>query len=107
VEIDIIRKRVQAGNYLVRGHVVQHALKEGFERQHLVQSALNGTIIEEYPDEQRVLICGQVTLRETSRVYVHVVCEYADAVYVELITAYIPDEVEWENPPLRRRRKKG
>jgi hypothetical protein len=107
VEIDIIRRRVQAGNYLIRSHVVQHALKEGFERQHVVQSVLNGAIIEEYPDERRVLICGQGTLTETSRVYVHVLCEYADAVYVEFITAYIPDETEWENPPLRRRRRKG
>jgi len=107
VDINIIRNRVQAGNYLIRRHVLQHALKESFERQHVVQSVLNGTIIEEYPDEQRVLICGQATLTETFRVYLHVVCEHADAVYVEFITACIPDEVEWEKPPLRRRGRKG
>ncbi len=106
MDINGIRKRVQAGNYLIQSHVIQHALKEGFDCQHVVQAVLNGAIIEEYPDEQRVLICGQVALSQAFRVYLHVVCEYADAVYVEFITAYIPDEVQWGRPPLRRRKRK-
>jgi hypothetical protein len=36
----------------------------------------------------------------------HVVCEYADALYAEFVTAYIPDEQEWESPPVRRRTRK-
>jgi len=87
---------------------VRHALKEGFERTHMVEAILAGTIIEEYPDDQRVLICGKTTLAKNTDIYLHVVCEYADAIYAEFVTAYIPDEQEWENPPLRRRtRKRG
>lgn len=103
--IERIRERVRLGNYLVKSHAVTHALKEGFERQHLVEAVLNGKIIEEYPDEQRVLICGQVTLTESIQIYLHVVCEYADPVYTEFVTAYLPDESEWQNPPFRRRRR--
>ena len=106
MDIAIIRERVQAGNYLIKSHAVQHALKEGFERQHIVQSILTGTIIEEYPDDQRALICGRATLLEDSTFYLHVVCECADALYVEIVTAYIPDELQWESPPLRRRKRK-
>jgi hypothetical protein len=106
VDIETIRDRVQKGNYLIKGHAVQHALKEGFERGHMVEAILAGTIIEEYPDDQRVLICGKTSLAKTTDIYLHVVCEYADVVYTEFVTAYIPDEREWEQPPLRRRKRK-
>jgi hypothetical protein len=106
VDIDIIRERVRAGNYLTRSHAVQHALKEGFERKHIVEAVIEGIIIEEYPDDQRLLICGKTTLSESIDIYLHVVCEYADAVYVEFVTAYIPDQSQWESPPFRRRKRK-
>jgi hypothetical protein len=72
----------------------------------MVEAILGGTIIEEYPDDQRVLVSGKTTLATSVDIYLHVVCEYADATYIEFVTAYIPDEREWENPPLRRRKRK-
>jgi hypothetical protein len=103
MDIETIRQRVQSGNYLIKSHAVHHAVKAGFDRQHMVEAILNGRFIEEYPDTQRVLVCGSAAI-EGWRFYLHVVCEYADPVYVEFVTAYIPDEDQWENPPLRRRR---
>lgn len=106
MDIDLIRERVRAGNYLVKSHALQHALKEGFERKHIIETVLNGAIIEDYPEAQRALICGTTTL-DRLKTYLHVVCEYGDPVYVEFVTAHIPDELEWEKPPLKRRRRKG
>ena len=106
MDIEIIRDRVRAGNYLIKSHAVQHALKEGFERKHMVEAVLKGTIIEEYPDDQRMLICGKSSFLQSIGIYLHVVCEYADPVYVEVVTAYIPDEIEWGKPPFRRRKRK-
>jgi hypothetical protein len=106
VDIETIRERVRQGHYLIKSHAVQHALKEGFERTHMVEAILEGTIIEEYLNDQRVLICGKTTLAKTIDIYLHVVCEYADALYTEFVTAYIPDEQEWESPPVRRRTRK-
>ena len=106
MDINVIRGRIQAGDYLVKGHAVQHALKEGFERKHIIEAVLSGTVIEEYPEEQRALVCGSTSFSENVSAYLHVVCEYADAVYVEVVTAYIPDELEWESPPFRRRKRK-
>ena len=106
MDIEIIRDRVRAGNYLIKSHAVQHALKEGFERKHMAEAVLKGTIIEEYPDDQRMLICGKSSFLQSIDIYLHVVCEYADPVYVEFVTAYIPDEIEWEKPPFRRRKRK-
>jgi hypothetical protein len=105
VDIETIRERIRSGNYLVRSHAVQHALKEGFERQHMVEAILTGSVIEEYHEEHRALISGRSGISQTRPIYLHVVCEYADPVYVEFVTAYIPDEAEWESPPFRRRRR--
>ena len=77
MDIETIREKVRAGNYLAKSHAIQHALKEGFERKHMVEAVLNGAIIEAYPDNQRVLICGRTTLWENAVIYLHVVCEYA------------------------------
>ena len=62
MDIDTLRKRVQDGNYLIKAHAVQHALKEGFEQSHMAEAVLTGAIIEEYPDEQQALICGSTSL---------------------------------------------
>jgi hypothetical protein len=105
VDIEIIQKRIQDGNYLVKSHAIIHALKEGFERRHMIEAVLDGKIIEEYSDVERVLICGKTTLTTDVSIYLHVVCEHADPVYIEFVTAYVPDELEWEKPPFKRRKK--
>jgi len=105
VDIETIRERIREGNYLVKRHAIQHAIKEGFERLHMVEAVMNGKVIEEYPVDERVLVCGKAALTEQVEVYLHVVCEYADPIYVEFVTAYIPDELQWANPPFRRRNR--
>ncbi len=105
MDIEIIRERIRAGTYLIKSHAVQHALKEGFERKHMVEAILDGTLLEEYPEAQRMLICGKTSLSQSVDIYLHVVCEYADPIYIELVSAYIPDELEWEKPPFRRRKR--
>ena len=106
MDIESIREKVRNGKYLIKSHAVIHAVKEGFDRTHIVEAILQGSIIEEYNDERRVLICGRTSLSDTHSIYLHVVCEYADAVYIEFVTAYIPDELMWESPPLKRRKQK-
>ncbi|MGH7596956.1 MAG: DUF4258 domain-containing protein [bacterium] len=106
MDIAIIRERVRAGNYFAKGHAIQHALKEGFERKDMVEAVLNGKIIEEYPEDQRVLICSRVNLLDNIVIYLHVVCEYVDRVYVEFVTAYIPADNLWERPDFTRRKRK-
>lgn len=105
MNIEIIRQRIQQGKYLVKSHAVQHAIKEGFDRKHMVEAILNGKIIEDYPEDKRALICGHTKLTGNLNFYLHVVCEYADPVYIEFVTAYLPDETLWENPPLKRRKR--
>ena len=74
----------------------------------MVEAIQFGTIIEEYPSEQRVLICGPTTILHHNVIHLHVVCEYAGAEteYIEFVTAYIPDEEIWERPNFVRRKTK-
>lgn len=106
MDIEIIRQRVRDDHYLIKSHAIIHALKEGFDRRDMVEAVLGGAIIEDYADNERALICGRTSLSPNVDNYLHVVCEYADPVYVEFVTAYIPDEQEWESPPFRRRARK-
>jgi hypothetical protein len=71
----------------------------------MIEAVYDGKIIEEYLDDERVLICGKATLAKDVSTYLHVVCEHADPVYIEFVTAYIPDELEWGKPPFKRRKK--
>ena len=106
MDIGVTHDRVRAGHYLVRSHAVQHALKQGFEPRHMVDAVPGGMVIEADPDDQRSLVCGQATPVGSATVYLHVVCEYADPVYVEFVTAYVPDEAQREIPPFRRRKRR-
>ena len=103
--IEAIQEQVNRGDYFVLSHAVTHGLKEGFAPYDIMTAVLNGKIIEQYPDAQRVLVCGRVQLMQNVSIYLHVVCECADPVSVAFVTAYIPDEKYWENPPFVRRRK--
>jgi len=105
IDIEAIRERVEHGDYFILSHAVVHALKEGFTPHDIMNAVLNGQIIEEYPAEQRVLVCGKVELMPNVSVYLHVVCECADPISVAFVTAYLPDEKQWESPPFARRRK--
>jgi hypothetical protein len=105
IDIDAIKERVARGDYFVLSHAVTHGLKEGFAPRDIVMAVLNGKIIEHYPAMDRVLVCGSVQLMANVSIYLHVVCECTDPVSVTFVTAYIPDEKQWENPPFARRRK--
>jgi hypothetical protein len=103
VDIEVIRQRVRDDQYLIKSHAIVHSLKEGFDRRDMVEAVMGGAIIEDYADDKRALICGRTSLSPNVDIYLHVVCEYADPVYVEFVTAYMPDQQEWESPPFRRR----
>jgi hypothetical protein len=80
-------------------------LKEGFSEHNILEAILNGRTIEEYPVRRRVLVCGQ-TVVDDVLVYLYVVCEQNYPNQVELVTAYLPDERDWEIPPFKRRQKR-
>ncbi len=42
----------------------------------------------------------------TMALYLHIVCEQNYPEQIEIVTAYIPSRLEWEEPPTRRKVKR-
>jgi hypothetical protein len=104
-DLEAVRSQVQDGNYAVRPHAMQHAVKEGFSVRDMVHVLLHGLLVEEYPQRQRGLVYADITVEEVI-VPLHVVCEHRGPdVAVDLVTAYIPSDEEWETPTRRRRKR--
>lgn len=106
MNIETLRQLVLAKRYQIKIHAVQHALQEGFSEKEIIATVMAGSIIEQYPDRNRVLICGAVLFNVGTEMYLHVVCEQNYADQVELVTAYVPDRREWGTPPVKRRQKR-
>lgn len=106
LDLEAVRTQVRAGNYAVRPHAMQHAVKEGFSVDDMIHVILHGMVVEEYPQRQRGLLYADVIV-EGIVLPLHVVCEHRhlDAP-VDLVTAYVPDTKEWETPTRRRRKRR-
>jgi hypothetical protein len=61
-----------------------------------------GEVIEDYPEDQRGHSCLMMGDRSDGRP-LHVVCSPKDE-YLAIITAYIPDQEQWENDFKTRRK---
>jgi len=102
IELFALRTQVQSQNFSIRPHALQHAVKEGFTVEDMVQVVLHGKVVETYPPRKRVLFYANVII-EGVTMPLHVVCEHrlADD-SVDFVTAYLPDRDIWETPTRRR-----
>jgi len=104
IDLDALRRQVADGNFALRPHAMQHAVKEGFTKDNMLHVVLQGIVVETYTERNRCLLYANVML-EGIRMPLHVVCEHLQPdAPVDFVTAYIPSEEEWE-PPTRRRKK--
>ena len=105
INLDVLRRQVVNGNFALRPHALQHAVKEGFTQDAMLQVVLQGSMIEDYPERRRCLLTANVTI-EGLELPLHVVCEHLQPdAPVDFVTAYIPSEQEWETPTKRRRKR--
>jgi hypothetical protein len=65
---------------------------------------LNGDVIEDYPEDVRGHSCLMVGQLQSGRI-VHVVCS-PKADYLAIITAYLPNPIEWEETGRQRRKER-
>ena len=94
-----IQEAVLVGNTRTGLHAVRHMFEEGFNEQDIL-SALIGKIrvLESYPDEARYLLLGYFQISEKVRSPLHLVVEYAETDFVDIVTAYIPQKPWWATP---------
>jgi hypothetical protein len=99
----MVKDRVLSGDVSF-GHPWQHGEEQHFGYRQIREVVLNGHVIDWMRERQRLLFCGRVRNRQHRLVWLHAVIDYAGAEIVGIITAYVPDQSQWEEPPLRRRR---
>lgn len=87
----------------VSNHALREAHKEGLRGKDIINTVLNGALIECYPNRRRVLIAGEY---KNTSLPIHVVCDYTDLDVVVVVTVYIPNRWRWAHP-LRRRPSTG
>lgn len=103
LDLEAARSQVREGNFAVRPHAMQHAVKEGFSVEDMVYVVLHGVIVEVYPERQRGLLYADILVEGIS-LPLHVVCEHPHPeATVDFVTAYVPDAEMWETPTRRRR----
>ena len=105
LDIEALRRQVTDANFALKPHAMQHAVKEGFTEDDIVHVALNGVIVELYPERKRCLLCADVII-EGLPMPLHLVCEhYRPDEPVIFVTAHVPLEEEWETPTRRRKKR--
>jgi hypothetical protein len=105
LDIEALRRQVADDNFALKPHAMQHAVKEGFTEDDMVHVALNGVIVELYPERKRCLLYADMTI-EGLQMPLHLVCEHRHPTEpVIFVTAYIPSEEEWETPTRRRKKR--
>jgi len=104
ISIDQLQRLLAEGRFDIGGHSIPHELKEGFSIAEIVEAIRRGQIIEEYPWRNRCLVWGRVKTTPESALDLHVVCDVSDPEWVHVVTAYVPDALQWELPPTRRRK---
>lgn len=99
MDIETIRIRIQAKNYLIYDHAITEAFKDGLSVKDILYVLLNGEIIENYAERRRCLIYANLP----DNMPVHVVVDYAQP-EIEIVTTYIPDNREWIRFKIRKSR---
>jgi len=103
LKIEDVRRLCQANKIQWTEHVMQRLIKRNITRREVKAVLMNGTIIEDYPNDYPFPSCLVVGIC-TPDSYLHVVCGMGnDRLWI--ITAYRPDTAIWDDSFTKRREK--
>lgn len=98
-----IIEKFKNGEYAVSDHAIMEARKDGIEPktiEKLEYVAINGKIIEEYPDRKRISMYSEI--KEDS-IPVHIVIDYSEIEEPVIVTCYVPDSKQWIKCQIRKK----
>ncbi|QTA89084.1 DUF4258 domain-containing protein [Desulfonema magnum] len=98
-----ILARFKSGEYAVSDHAIIEGRKDGIDPKtikKLEYVAINGKIIEEYPERKRILIYSEI---EEDNLPVHIVVDYSDLEEPVIVTSYVPDSKYWIKYQIRKK----
>ena len=102
MEIKEIRVKIDKGEYRFSDHAVKRMIKRYIERIEIEEAVLFGEIIEEYPDDKYSPSCLIYGRTKRGR-NLHIQISLPPSVVV--ITSYEPDETEWIDYTIRRKKE--
>jgi hypothetical protein len=90
--LEDLQELIWCGRYSVKPHAAQHARAEGFTESDIVETLLNGRELAVYPQDQRILVLGYIRVSSQLKIPLHVVVDYSPYRWVDVVTAFIPDQ---------------
>lgn len=102
MEIEGIRAKIGIGDYHFSDHAVKRMIKRAIDRVEIEDAVVTGEIIEEYPEDKYSPSC-LIYGRSKSGRYLHVQLSLPPAVII--VTAYDPDDTEWIDFRVRRKKE--
>lgn len=94
INIDSIKQMVKNGKIRWTNHVIVRLFQRNITEEDVVNALLNGEIIEEYENDYPYPSCLVYGINLNNEV-LHIVCGLNE-IELWIITAYYPDNIEWE-----------
>ena len=93
MNIDFIKTLIKQKKIRISIHAIEKIVERELEINQVLESVLNGQIIEEYDSDYPYPSC--LILGRANEKVIHTVCSFSEPVFI--ITAYEPDLNKWEN----------
>lgn len=90
--LEELRPLFRSGRYRIGSHATKHATCEGFTEKDIVGVVLYGKELLRYTEDERLLALGYIHPSPDVKIPLHVVLEYAKPRWVDVVTAFIPQE---------------
>lgn len=104
LKVDTIKEFVRTGKIRWTNHCIVRLFQRNISQEDIENALLNGEIIEEYENDYPYPSCLVYGINLNSQV-LHVVCGF-DGKELWIVTAYYPDDIEWEKDLKTRKEKK-
>ena len=95
INIDTIKNLVKNGKLRWTNHLVIRLLQRNITQSDIELALLNGEIIEQYANDYPFPSCLVYGINTKNEI-IHIVCG-SNGAELWLITAYFPDDTEWED----------
>lgn len=101
IDIDELRKLNTPEHYAVTEHAKIRLYERGIRLDDIICCVASGEIIEQYENDRPLQSCLVLGI-SLGKKYLHTVVSHDDE-FIYLITAYFPDEKQWQDDYKKRR----
>jgi len=81
---------LREGRYRIGPHVAKHMVQEGFTELDVLRAVEWGRELAVYAEDERMLVLGYMVVPPRLKLPLHVVLEYKNSRWVDVVTAFIP-----------------